>query len=40
MDGIPLKVFMALNTFAIRISRGRIGSQLGTQTGMQPGSST
>jgi len=32
MDGIPLKVFMALNTFAIRISRGRIGSQLGTQT--------
>jgi deazaflavin-dependent oxidoreductase (nitroreductase family) len=32
MDGFPLKIFMAANTFAIRISRGRIGSQLGTQT--------
>jgi deazaflavin-dependent oxidoreductase (nitroreductase family) len=32
MDGFPLKVFMAMNTFAIRVSRGRIGSQLGTQT--------
>jgi F420H(2)-dependent quinone reductase len=27
-----LKVFMALNTYIIRLSRGRIGSQLGTQT--------
>ena len=27
-----LKIFMALNTFAIRLSRGRIGSRLGTQT--------
>lgn len=32
MDGFPLKVFMAMNIFAIRVSRGRIGSQLGTQT--------
>ena len=32
MGGFPLKLFMALNTFAIRASRGRIGSQLGTQT--------
>jgi deazaflavin-dependent oxidoreductase (nitroreductase family) len=32
MDGLPLKIFMAMNIFAIRISRGRIGSQLGTQT--------
>ncbi|MGA2502824.1 MAG: nitroreductase family deazaflavin-dependent oxidoreductase [Anaerolineales bacterium] len=32
MNGFPLKVFMAMNIFAIRISRGRIGSQLGTQT--------
>lgn len=32
MNGIPLKVFMSLNIFAIRISRGRIGSRLGTQT--------
>jgi F420H(2)-dependent quinone reductase len=27
-----LKTFMALNTFAIRASRGRLGSRLGTQT--------
>ena len=27
-----LKVFMASNTFIIRLSRGQIGSQLGTQT--------
>jgi F420H(2)-dependent quinone reductase len=27
-----LKIFMALNTLAIRFSRGQIGSQLGTQT--------
>jgi deazaflavin-dependent oxidoreductase (nitroreductase family) len=32
MGGFPLKLFMALNTFAIRLSRGRIGNQLGTQT--------
>ncbi len=32
MDGLSLKIFMAMNTFAIRLSRGRIGSQLGTQT--------
>jgi deazaflavin-dependent oxidoreductase (nitroreductase family) len=32
MDGFPLKIFMAMNRFAIRISRGRIGTQLGTQT--------
>jgi len=32
MNKFFLKVFMALNTFAIRLSRGRIGSQLGTQT--------
>lgn len=32
MNGLPLKVFMAMNIFAIRVSRGRIGSQLGTQT--------
>jgi deazaflavin-dependent oxidoreductase (nitroreductase family) len=32
MNGFPLKVFMAINIFAIRISRGRIGSHLGTQT--------
>lgn len=32
MDGLPLKIFMAMNIIAIRISRGRIGSQLGTQT--------
>ena len=27
-----LKIFMALNTFAIRVTRGRLGSRLGTQT--------
>jgi len=27
-----LKLFMAVNVFAIRFSRGRIGSQLGSQT--------
>ena len=32
MNKFFLKVFMALNTFAIRLSRGRIGGQLGTQT--------
>jgi deazaflavin-dependent oxidoreductase (nitroreductase family) len=32
MSGFPLKVFMAMNVFIIRISRGRLGSQLGTQT--------
>jgi F420H(2)-dependent quinone reductase len=32
MNKIFLKIFMAMNTFAIRASRGRIGSQLGTQT--------
>jgi deazaflavin-dependent oxidoreductase (nitroreductase family) len=32
MDGFPLKIFMAMNVFAIRISQGRLGSQLGTQT--------
>ncbi len=32
MDGISHKIFMAMNVFAIRISRGRLGSQLGTQT--------
>ncbi len=32
MNKLFLKIFMAINTFAIRISRGRIGSQLGTQT--------
>jgi deazaflavin-dependent oxidoreductase (nitroreductase family) len=32
MNNFFLKIFMALNTFAIRVSRGRIGSQLGTQT--------
>jgi deazaflavin-dependent oxidoreductase (nitroreductase family) len=32
MNKFFLKVFMAVNTFAIRISRGRVGSQLGTQT--------
>jgi deazaflavin-dependent oxidoreductase (nitroreductase family) len=32
MDGVPLKIFMAMNIFAIRISRGRIGSRLSTQT--------
>ena len=32
MKGFPLKVFMAINTIAIRVSRGRLGSRLGTQT--------
>ena len=32
MNKFFLKIFMALNTFAIRLSRGRLGSQLGTQT--------
>jgi deazaflavin-dependent oxidoreductase (nitroreductase family) len=31
-DGPFLKLFMALNTFAIRLSRGRIGGRLGRQT--------
>ena len=32
MKNILIKWFMAINTFLIRISKGRIGSQLGTQT--------
>jgi deazaflavin-dependent oxidoreductase (nitroreductase family) len=32
VDKFFLKVFMALNTFVIRLSRGQIGSQLGSQT--------
>jgi deazaflavin-dependent oxidoreductase (nitroreductase family) len=32
MEGFPLKFFMAMNTFAIRVSRGLIGSRLGSQT--------
>jgi F420H(2)-dependent quinone reductase len=32
MNGFFLKLFMAVNVFLIRLSRGRIGSQLGTQT--------
>ena len=32
MNKLSLKVFMAVNTFAIRASGGRIGSRLGTQT--------
>jgi F420H(2)-dependent quinone reductase len=32
MNNWFLKVFMAANTFAIRASRGRLGSRLGTQT--------
>ena len=32
MNTFFLKTFMALNTFFIRASRGRIGSRLGTQT--------
>ncbi|MGD0751017.1 MAG: nitroreductase/quinone reductase family protein [Anaerolineales bacterium] len=32
MNNFFLKSFMSLNTFAIRLSHGRIGSQLGTQT--------
>jgi len=32
MNKLFLKIFMAMNAFAIRTSRGRIGSRLGTQT--------
>jgi deazaflavin-dependent oxidoreductase (nitroreductase family) len=32
MNKLLLKLFMALNVFFIRISGGRLGSQLGTQT--------
>jgi deazaflavin-dependent oxidoreductase (nitroreductase family) len=32
MNNSSLKIFMALNTLIIRISRGRIGTQLGTQS--------
>ena len=32
MNKLFLRIFMALNTFAIHASRGRLGSQLGTQT--------
>jgi len=32
MKNILIKWFMAINAFLIRISKGRIGSQLGTQT--------
>lgn len=32
MNKFFLKLFMSLNTFVIRLSRGRLGSQLGTQT--------
>jgi deazaflavin-dependent oxidoreductase (nitroreductase family) len=32
MNKFFLKIFMALNTFAIRLSHGRLGSQLGAQT--------
>jgi deazaflavin-dependent oxidoreductase (nitroreductase family) len=32
MNNFFLKLFMSLNTLAIRLSRGRLGSQLGTQT--------
>ncbi len=32
MNGFFLKLFMAVNTWAIRLSRGRLGSRLGTQT--------
>ena len=32
MKNIFIKWFMAVNAFLIRISRGRVGSQLGTQT--------
>jgi deazaflavin-dependent oxidoreductase (nitroreductase family) len=32
MNKLFLKIFMALNTFAIRVSRGRLGGRLGTQT--------
>jgi F420H(2)-dependent quinone reductase len=32
MNNFFLKTFMAVNTFFIRLSRGRLGSRLGTQT--------
>jgi deazaflavin-dependent oxidoreductase (nitroreductase family) len=32
MNKFFLKIFMAMNTFAIQVSHGRLGSQLGTQT--------
>jgi deazaflavin-dependent oxidoreductase (nitroreductase family) len=32
MNKFFLKIFMASNTFFIRVSHGRLGSQLGTQT--------
>jgi deazaflavin-dependent oxidoreductase (nitroreductase family) len=32
MNKFFLKIFMALNTFAIRVSHGRLGGQLGTQS--------
>ena len=32
MNGFFLKLFMSMNTSAIRLSRGRLGSRLGTQT--------
>jgi deazaflavin-dependent oxidoreductase (nitroreductase family) len=32
MNPFFLKTFMAINTFAIRVSRGRLGTLLGTQT--------
>ena len=32
MNKTFLNIFMAMNTFAIRASRGRLGSKLGTQT--------
>lgn len=32
MNKFFLKIFMVMNIFAIRISRGRLGSRLGTQT--------
>lgn len=32
MNKFFLKLFMAANVFVIRLSRGRLGSQLGTQT--------
>lgn len=31
MPDFPLKIFMAANVFLIRISRGRLGTKLGTQ---------
>jgi deazaflavin-dependent oxidoreductase (nitroreductase family) len=32
LNNIFVKLFMAMNTLAIRLTKGRIGSQLGTQT--------